>query len=62
MTLTIYKRELDAFNHKELTAFEDSGLVTFDIMNGGQAALIFQLRSGIKIWKAVLPLLLKTEA
>ncbi len=32
---------LHSFNHKDLTAFEDSGLVTFDIMNGGVGSINF---------------------
>jgi UDP-N-acetyl-2-amino-2-deoxyglucuronate dehydrogenase len=32
---------LYSFNHKELTDFEDSGLVTFDIMNGGIGSINF---------------------
>ena len=27
------------FNHKELTDFEDSGVVTFDFVNGGMGSL-----------------------
>lgn len=32
---------LYSFNHKDLTAFEDSGSVTFDIMNGGAGCINF---------------------
>lgn len=35
------KTKLCSFNHKELTHFEDSGIVTFDIMSGGMGSINF---------------------
>ena len=40
------------FNHEKLTAFEDSGFVNFNFVNGGMGSLSYQRRYGTRIWKA----------
>lgn len=35
------KSRMKSFNHEQLTEFEDSGLVTFDFVNGGMGSLNF---------------------
>jgi predicted dehydrogenase len=37
--ITHVQAKFNDFNHKELTAFEDSGLVSFDFVNGGMGCL-----------------------